>query len=135
MSGRGGDGAKRAAFLVFGAREFDEPDEGAVVFRQFDKDWDAQLQQCARLAAERGYQRAGSSVFSVTQTTLPRLLEWADEPDCEVVLVASDRLLRRIRAVWPDWDQAVEHLAAAGARVEAVPYPEPTYPGEELVGA
>ncbi|MEK8171124.1 hypothetical protein NKH77_21105 [Streptomyces sp. M19] len=45
----------------------------------------------------------------------------------------SARILTRIRDAWPDWDRVAERLAAAGARVEAVPYPEPRYPGEELL--
>ncbi|MDT3399314.1 recombinase family protein [Streptomyces sp. B1866] len=133
MSDRGVSGPERAACLVFGAREADEPDGpsgGPSVYRQFEKDWDAQTRQCARLAAERGYERVGSTVVSAVQPSLPRLLDWADDPGCEVVLVASDRLLARIRDVWPDWDLMVDHLRAAGARVEAVPYAEPVYPGE-----
>ncbi|GAA4692547.1 hypothetical protein [Streptomyces buecherae] len=128
MSGR----VERAAYLVFGAREVDESDEGSPTFSQFDKDWDAQLQQCGRLAAERGYQPVGSSVFSVLQASMDRLLEWADDPGCDVVLVASPRLLRRMHACWPDWDQVVARLGAAGARLEAVPFPEPAYPGERF---
>ncbi|MET7765335.1 hypothetical protein ABZS71_26175 [Streptomyces sp. NPDC005393] len=133
MSGRAENGAARAVCLVFGAREVDEPDaDGASTYCQFEKDWDAQLEQCGRLAGERGYQPAGSCVISVAQPTLPRLLEWADDPGCEVVLVASARILGRIRKTWPDWGQVVERLRVAGARVETVPYEEPSYPGEEL---
>ncbi|MFK4271091.1 hypothetical protein [Streptomyces milbemycinicus] len=135
MSGRGESGAERAAYLVFGARETDEPDEpeaeGAGAYGQFEKDWDAQLERCARLAAERGYRPAGSCVVSAAQPTLPRLLEWADEPDCEIVLIAGHGVLERIRSSWPDWGQVVVRLAAAGARVEAVPYPEPACPADE----
>ncbi|MEK8171125.1 hypothetical protein NKH77_21110 [Streptomyces sp. M19] len=45
------------------------------------------MERCARLAVERGYRLAGSMVVSVVQPTVPRLLEWADAPGCEVVLV------------------------------------------------
>ncbi|MGW3570940.1 hypothetical protein ACWDSL_44910 [Streptomyces sp. NPDC000941] len=141
MSGRGESGAERAAYLVFGARETDEPDEpvepvepdgeAAGRFRQFEKDWDAQLERCERLAVERGYRPAGLCVVSAAQPTLPRLLEWADEPDCEIVLIAGRGVLERMRSCWPDWDQLVVRLAAAGARVEAVPYPEPACPADE----
>ncbi|KUJ65014.1 hypothetical protein ACZ90_52690 [Streptomyces albus subsp. albus] len=124
--------AKRAAYLVFGAREVDESDDRFMAYCRFEKDWDAQLRRCARLAEERGYQPAGSSVFSVTQPSLGRVLEWADDPGCEVVLVASDRIRQRLQDGWPDWDRVVERLAAAGAEVEAVPYPQPAYPGEEF---
>ncbi|MER7793797.1 hypothetical protein [Streptomyces sp. NPDC097640] len=135
MSGRGESGAERAAYLVFGAREVDEPEtEAAGGYRQFEKDWDAQLDRCARLAAERGYRPAGSCVVSAAQPTLPRLLEWADEPGCEIVLVAGRGVLERIRSCWPDWGQVVVRLAAAGARVEAVPDPEPGGPGGQLPG-
>jgi DNA invertase Pin-like site-specific DNA recombinase len=130
MSGRGESGVERAAYLVVGAREVDEPDEGASAFCQFEKDWDAQLEQCARLAAERGYAPVGSTVVSVVQPTLPRLLEWANDPGCDILLVASARILGRLRDAWPDWDLVLEHLTAAGARVEPVPYAEPGYPGE-----
>ncbi|MEU1944404.1 hypothetical protein ABZ554_18645 [Streptomyces sp. NPDC020125] len=133
MSGRTENGAARAAYLVFGAREVDEPDaEGASAYCQFEKDWDAQLEQCGRLAAERGYRPAGSCVMSVAQPTLPRLMEWAADPGCDVVLVASGHVLERIRKTWPDWDRVIARLEEAGARVEAVPYVEPAYPGEEL---
>ncbi|WP_438492569.1 hypothetical protein [Streptomyces asiaticus] len=133
MSGRTENGAARAAYLVFGAREVDEPEaEGVSAYCQFEKDWDAQLERCGRLAAERGYRLSGGCVMSVAQPTLPRLLEWAEDPGAEVVLVASDRVLERFRKTWPDWDRVVERLAEAGARVEAVPYVEPAYPGEEL---
>ncbi|MFC0602127.1 hypothetical protein [Streptomyces palmae] len=125
--------AKRAAYLVFGAREVDESDDRITAYCQFEKDWDAQLESCARLAEERGYQPVGSSVFSVTQPSLAGVLEWADDPGCEVVLVASDHILRRLQDAWPDWGRVVERLAAAGAVVEAVPYPQPVYPGEELL--
>lgn len=138
MSGRGESGAERAAYLVFGAREIDEPGEpeteAAGGYRQFEKDWDAQLDRCARLAAERGYRPAGSCVVSAAQPTLPRLLEWADEPGCEIVLVAGRGVLERMRSCWPDWGQVVVRLAAAGARVEAVPDPEPDGPGGQLPG-
>ncbi|MGY0061275.1 hypothetical protein ACWY4P_32840 [Streptomyces sp. LZ34] len=136
MSGRGESGAERAAYLVFGAREVDEPDgEGAAGYRQFEKDWDAQLQRCERLAAERGYRPAGSCVVSAAQPTLPRLLEWADEPGCEIVLIAGRAVLERMRSSWPDWEQMVVRLAAAGARVEAVPDPEPVVSAAELPAA
>ncbi|MES4907184.1 MULTISPECIES: hypothetical protein [unclassified Streptomyces] len=142
MSGRGESGAERAAYLVFGARDIDEPDEsdgpegeGAGGYRQFEKDWDAQLERCERLAAERGYRPAGSCVVSAAQPTLPRLLEWADEPGCEIVLIAGRGVLERMRSSWPDWEQVVVRLAAAGARVEAVPYPEPIGAAEELPSA
>ncbi|WKX70624.1 hypothetical protein [Streptomyces sp. XD-27] len=127
-----GDAGKRVTYLVFGAREVDEADDRITAYCQFEKDWDAQLGRCARLAEERGYEPVGSSVFSVTQPTLPRVLEWAGEPGCEVVLVASARILRRFREGWPDWGQVEARLAAAGAVVEAVPYPEPAYPGEDF---
>lgn len=126
------DGAERAACLVFGAREVDESQEGPPLFRRFEKDWAAQREQCRRHTRDRGYQHAGSTVFSVRQPSPARVLEWADQPGCEVVLVASARLLERMRAEWPDWDRMVERLDAAGARVEAVPLPEPRYGGEEL---
>lgn len=127
------DGAERAACLVFGAREVDEPhQEGPPLFRRFEKDWAAQREQCRRHTEERGYRPAGSTVFSVRQPARARVLEWADQPGCEVVLVASARVLDRMRAEWPDWEPMVERLAAAGARVEVVPYPEPRYSGEEL---
>ncbi|MBL1099579.1 hypothetical protein [Streptomyces coffeae] len=134
MSGRAENGsASRAVCLVFGAREVDEPDaEAAGVYCQFEKDWDAQLERCRRLAEERGYAPAGSCVVSASQPALSRLLEWADDPGCEVVLVASARVLARIESSWPDWSELMDRLKVAGARVEAVPYPEPTYPGEEL---
>lgn len=122
----------RASYLVFGAREVDESDDRITAYCQFEKDWDAQLERCARLAAERGYQPVGSSVFSVTQPTLDRVLEWAGDPGCEVVLIASARIRQRFEEGWPDWDQVVARLGAAGAVVEAVPYPEPSYPGEEF---
>src|ERR1044072_4396594 len=113
----GDDGAPRAAYLVFGAREVDEPDaEGAGLYCQFEKDWDAQLEQCGRLAGERGYRPAGSCVVSAAQPGLPRLLEWADAPGCEIVLAPSARILGRIEKTWPDWGQVVERLAAAGGR-------------------
>jgi hypothetical protein len=139
MSGRGESGAERAAYLVFGAREIDESDEpdgeAAGRYLRFEKDWDAQLERCGRLAAERGYRPAGSCVVSAAQPTLPRLLEWADAPGCEIVLIAGPGVLERMRSCWPDWEQVVVRLAAAGARVEAVPDPEPGGPAEELAGA
>lgn len=120
---------------MFGAREADEHEgEAAGGYRQFEKNWDAQLERCRRLAAERGYRPAGSCVVSAVQPTLPRLLEWADEPGCEIVLVAGRGVLERMRSCWPDWGQVVVRLAAAGARVEAVPDPEPDAPGEQLPG-
>ncbi|MFF8816003.1 VOC family protein [Streptomyces pactum] len=122
----------RASYLVFGAREVDESDDRITTYCQFEKDWEAQLERCARLAAERGYRPVGSSVFSAAQPTLDRVLEWAGEPGCEVVIVGSDRVLRRFRDTWPDWDRVVARLRAAGAEVEAAPYPEPCYRGEEL---
>ncbi|WP_435243268.1 hypothetical protein [Streptomyces cucumeris] len=137
MSGRAESGSvSRAVCLVFGARELDESDapgtEAAGTYCQFEKDWDAQLARCARLAEERGYASAGSCVVSASQPALPRLLDWADDPGCEIVLVASARLLARIERSWPDWTEVTDRLKRSGARVEAVPYPEPTYPGEEL---
>src|SRR5207247_971852 len=109
----------------------DEPHEGPPVYSRFEKDWCAQAQWCGRLAAGRGYRPAGTSVFSARQPSSPRLLEWADSTECEVVVVASERILGRMRQAWPDWGEVVERLAAVGVRIEAAPFPEPVYAGEE----